>query len=171
MSVGSTTRRSVQVSGFAVSRLLTPPRSLYPLRVPRTNVLPSASFRSPVARGTLAAQLTLPLVGCVKDFHLQLSAPCQAHDHRRSAPVSHSAKAPSGRTRLLCLSGVRTKASSGRRGLTFSNPLKLARPERFELPTSWFVGWRSFGGKALKFQRKSGCLVLNILAGWLLVSP
>ena len=44
-----------------------------------TSALPSASFRSPVARGTLAVQLTLPLVGCAKDFHLQVSAPCRAH--------------------------------------------------------------------------------------------
>ena len=77
MSVGSTTRRSVQVSGFAVNRLLTPPRCLYPLRVPRTSVLPSASFRSPVTRGTLAVQLTLPPVGRVKDFHLQVSVPAR----------------------------------------------------------------------------------------------
>ncbi len=91
MSVGSTTRRSVQVSGFTASRLLTPPRCLYPLRVPRTSVLPSASSRSPVARGTLAVQLTLPLFGCVKDFHLQVSAPCQAHARRRCAASSNFA--------------------------------------------------------------------------------
>src|ERR1700731_458048 len=89
MSVGSTTRRSVQVSGFAVNRLLTPPRCLYPLRVPRTSALPSASSRSPVTRGTLAVQLTLPLVGCVEDFHLQVSAPSQAHGRlRRSPPLA-----------------------------------------------------------------------------------
>src|ERR1700688_1432260 len=92
MSVGSTARRSVQVSGFAVSRMLTPPYCLYPLRVPRTSVLPSASFRSPVAQGTLAAQLTLALVGCVEDFHLQVSAPCQAHDRRRCAATSNPAR-------------------------------------------------------------------------------
>jgi hypothetical protein len=28
---------------------------------------------------TLAVQLTLPLAGCVEDFHLQVSAPCRAH--------------------------------------------------------------------------------------------
>jgi hypothetical protein len=27
---------------------------------------------------TLAVQLTLPLAGCVEDFHLQVSAPCRA---------------------------------------------------------------------------------------------
>ena len=82
MSVGSTPRCSVQVSGFASLGLLTPPRRLYPLRVPRTSVLPTASFGSPVTRGTLAAQLTLPLVGCVEDLHLQVSAPCRAHQEK-----------------------------------------------------------------------------------------
>jgi hypothetical protein len=27
----------------------------------------------------IAVQLTLPLAGCVEDFHLQVSAPCRAH--------------------------------------------------------------------------------------------
>ena len=49
--------------------------------------------------------------------------------------------------------------------------LLIARPERFELPTSWFVGRRSFGRKLWSFQRKSRCLGLNILTDWLLVSP
>ena len=53
----------------------------------------------------------------------------------------------------------------------FSNQLCLnARPERFELPTSWFVGRRSFRGNVLNFHGKSGCVVLNILTGWLPVS-
>jgi hypothetical protein len=32
-----------------------------------------------LAQNTLAVQLTLPLVGRVEDFHLQVSAPCRAH--------------------------------------------------------------------------------------------
>jgi hypothetical protein len=83
MSVGYTPHRSVQVPGFASLCLLTPARRLHPLRVPRTSALLTASFRSPVARGTLAAQLTLPLAGCVEDFHLQMSAPCRAHKKTR----------------------------------------------------------------------------------------
>jgi hypothetical protein len=39
----------------------------------------TGAARSPVARDTLAVRRTLPLTGCVKDFHLQLSAPCRAH--------------------------------------------------------------------------------------------
>src|SRR5690606_27337419 len=66
-----------------------PPRRLYPLRVPRTSALPAASFRSHLAMDTLAVRLTLPLVGHVENFHLQVSAPCRAH---RSEPLS-----PSGR--------------------------------------------------------------------------
>jgi hypothetical protein len=57
------------------------------------SVLPSASSRFAVARGTLAVQLTLPLVGRVEDFHLQLRRPpagcghhqarCRTGGHRR----------------------------------------------------------------------------------------
>src|SRR5688500_10623442 len=55
-------------------------RRLYPLRVPRTSALPAASFRFPVARDTLAVRLTFPLTGHVEDLHLQVSAPCRAHE-------------------------------------------------------------------------------------------
>src|ERR1700687_5783818 len=48
----------------------------YPLPVRQASALLSASFRFAVARDTLAVPLTLPLVGRVKDFHLQVSAPC-----------------------------------------------------------------------------------------------
>jgi hypothetical protein len=48
--------------------------------------LPSASSRFAVARDTLAVQLTLPLVGRVEDFHLQVSAPCRAHQ-KNSEPL------------------------------------------------------------------------------------
>ena len=51
----------------------------YPLPVRQASALPSASSRFPVTRNTLAVQLTLPLVGRVEDFHLQVSAPCRAH--------------------------------------------------------------------------------------------
>ena len=54
----------------------------YPLPVRRASALPSASFRSPVSRGTLAVRLTLPLVGRVVDFHHQVSAPCRAHQKK-----------------------------------------------------------------------------------------
>jgi hypothetical protein len=51
----------------------------YPLPVRQASALPSASSRFPVAQNTLAVRLTLPLVGQVEDFHLQVSAPCRAH--------------------------------------------------------------------------------------------
>ncbi len=51
----------------------------YPLPVRQASALPSASSRFAVTRDTLAVQLTLPLVGRVEDFHLQVSAPCRAH--------------------------------------------------------------------------------------------
>src|SRR5208283_938489 len=77
MPVGSTSQRSVQVSGFADNGLLTPLRRLYPLPVRQASALPTASASSgfAVARDTLAVRLTLPLAGYVEDFHLQVRAP------------------------------------------------------------------------------------------------
>jgi len=83
MPVGFTSQRSVQVSGFADIGLLTPLRRLYPLPVRQASALPSASSRFAVARDTLAVQLTLLLAECVEDFHLQVRAPCRAHQKKR----------------------------------------------------------------------------------------
>jgi hypothetical protein len=82
MPVGSTSQRSVQGWGFASIGLLTPLLRLYPLPVRQTSVLPSASFGFRLAADTLAVRLTLPLAGCVEDFHLQVSAPCRAHQQK-----------------------------------------------------------------------------------------
>ncbi len=54
--------------------------------VRRARVLPAASFRFHLAMDTLAVRLTLPPVGCVEDFHLQVGAPCRAH--QKKPPVS-----------------------------------------------------------------------------------
>jgi hypothetical protein len=54
MRVGFTSPRSVHVSGFAFHRLLTPRCRLFPLPVRRASALLPASFRPPVARGTVA---------------------------------------------------------------------------------------------------------------------
>ncbi|WP_212632991.1 hypothetical protein, partial [Pseudomonas borbori] len=102
MPVGSTSQRSVQVSGFEDTGLLTPLRRLYPLPVRQANILPSASFRFAVTHDTLAVQLTLPLAGCVEDFHLQVTsvattaklvaltrnAPCLAHQKKSHPRVA-----------------------------------------------------------------------------------
>ena len=85
MPVGSTSRRSVQVLGFASMRPLTPLCRLYPLPVRQASALPSASSRFRLATDTLAVQLTLPLAGRVEDFHLQVSAPCRAHAKKASS--------------------------------------------------------------------------------------
>ena len=77
-------RRSVPYKYRALHPLACLPHCVAsdPLRVPQASALPTASFRSPVTRGTLAAQLTLPPAGCVQDFHLQVSAPCRAHQRK-----------------------------------------------------------------------------------------
>src|SRR5271157_5038366 len=85
MPVGSTSRRSVQVLGFASIGPLTPPCRLYPLPVRQASALPTASSRFRLATDTLAVQLTLPLAGWVEDFHLQVSAPYRAHQAKGPA--------------------------------------------------------------------------------------
>src|SRR5438552_13676871 len=88
MPVGYTSQRSVQVSGFADIGLLTPLRRLDPLPVRQASALPTASSGFAVARDTLAVRLTLLLAECVEDFHLQVRAPCRAHQKngRRGHP-------------------------------------------------------------------------------------
>ena len=66
--------------------LLTPLRRLYPLPVRQASTLPAASFRFRLATDTLAVQLTLPLAGCVEDFHLQVIPP--ATTAGKIAPVT-----------------------------------------------------------------------------------
>ncbi len=87
----------MQVSGFDDDCRLTPLRRLYPLPVRQASNLPSASFRFPVARDTLAARLTLPLAGCVEDLHLQVTRPATTASRAaraRSAPcLAHKNKA------------------------------------------------------------------------------
>jgi hypothetical protein len=73
MPVGSTSQHSVQDSGFADMGLLTLLCCLYPLPVRQASVLLSASFRFHLTMDTLAVQLTLPLAGCVEDFHPQVT--------------------------------------------------------------------------------------------------
>ena len=109
MSVGSTSARSVQVLGFDDIGRLTPCRRLYPLRVPRTSALLTTSSRFPVARDTLVVQLTLPLVGRVEDFHLQVCAPCRAHQREEARfegePLFMQRLFSGHETRIICEAG------------------------------------------------------------------
>src|SRR5690606_41072280 len=56
--------------------------ALYAIPVRQASALPSASFRSHLAMSTLAVRLTVPLVGPVEDLHLQVGAPCRAHQKK-----------------------------------------------------------------------------------------
>ncbi len=51
----------------------------YAISVRQASALPAASFRFHLAMDTLAVRLTVPPAGPVEDFHLQVSAPCRAH--------------------------------------------------------------------------------------------
>ena len=87
-------RCSVLCKCRALTILAASPRynASYPLPVRQASALPSASSRFAVTHDTLAVQLTLPLVGRVEDFHLQVNAPCRAHgrvENRLSPALPH----------------------------------------------------------------------------------
>jgi len=69
--------------------------------------LPSASSRFRLATDTLAVRLTLPLAGCVEDFHLQVSAPCRAHHKKGRTAIVRLDRLEAAET------GVRTNRNSG----------------------------------------------------------
>jgi len=48
----------------------------YTVSIRQASDLLSASFRFPVARNTLAAQLMVPLTGPIEDFHLLVKKNC-----------------------------------------------------------------------------------------------
>gem|GEM_PF-6527767 len=86
-------RRSVPCKFRALTILAALPRcdASYPLPVRQASALPSASSRFAVTRGTLAVRLTLPLAGRVEDFHLQVSAPCRAHQNKSASQTLRGA--------------------------------------------------------------------------------
>ena len=75
MPVAYTSALSVQVLDFKDIGLLIQRGRLYALPVRRASALPAASFRFHLAMDTLAVRLTLPPVGCVKDFEEFSSSP------------------------------------------------------------------------------------------------
>jgi len=60
----------------------------YAIPVRQASVLPSASFRFHLAMDTLAVRLTVPLAGPVEDLHLQVGAPCRAHEKNENEKFS-----------------------------------------------------------------------------------
>src|SRR3990172_10489425 len=78
-------RHSVPCKFRALTILAALPRraASYPLPVRQASALPSATSRFAVTRDTLAVRLTLPLAGRVEDLHLQVGAPCRAHQKNR----------------------------------------------------------------------------------------
>ena len=62
----------------------------YAISVRRASALPAASFRSHLTVDTLAVRLTIPPVGFVENFHLQVGAPCRAHTKKRGGPEKPS---------------------------------------------------------------------------------
>src|SRR3990172_5757525 len=77
-------RHSVPCKFRALMFLAAFPRraASYPLPVRQASALPSATSRFAVTRDTLAVRLTLPLAGRVEDLHLQVGAPCRAHQKK-----------------------------------------------------------------------------------------
>ena len=60
--------------------------ALYAIPIRRTSALPAAFFRFHLTMDTLAVRLTVPPVGPVEDLHLQVGAPCRAHQIKRANP-------------------------------------------------------------------------------------
>jgi len=72
----------------------------YAISVRQASALPAASFRFHLAVDTLAVRLTVPPVGSVEDFHLQVNAPCRAHKkeagYPKSTPLDLEVASPAG---------------------------------------------------------------------------
>jgi hypothetical protein len=59
----------------------------YAVSIRQASVLPAASSRFHLAMDTLAVRLTIPPAGFVEDFHLQMNAPCRAHNTNGEAEI------------------------------------------------------------------------------------
>jgi len=64
----------------------------YALRVPRTGALLTASFRPHLAMMPLLFGYGFPSTGPQEDFHLQVIAPCPAHQKKGPATVRSQAQ-------------------------------------------------------------------------------
>ena len=62
--------------------------AIYVLAVRQASALPAASFRFHLAVDTLAVQLTVLLIKPVEDFHLQVFAPCRAHEKKAATQAA-----------------------------------------------------------------------------------
>ncbi len=89
MPAAYTSACSLQVSDFEDLRLLIPCIRLYAVPVRRASALPAASFRSYLTIATLAVRLTLPPVGCVKNFHASFKS---AVIFKQMRPAGHTQK-------------------------------------------------------------------------------
>jgi len=72
----------LQIPGLRESCLITGLDASYAISFRQASALPAASFRFHLAMDTLAVRLTVPPAGLVKDLHLQVGAPCRAHQKK-----------------------------------------------------------------------------------------
>ena len=95
MPVGYTPHRSVQVPGFSLLCCFAPMRRLVSASCSSGQRFASGFLRIRSRPRHPCLWLALPLVGRAEDFHLQVSAPCRAHekdsrpDRPRRFPLSH----------------------------------------------------------------------------------
>lgn len=94
MPVGYTSHRSVQVSGFDLFGCLTPMRRLVSASCSSGQRFASGFLQTRSRPRNPCLWLTLPLAGCVEDSHLQVSAPCRAHQKKTGASAGQK-KSPS----------------------------------------------------------------------------
>jgi hypothetical protein len=86
MRVGSTSPRSVHVSGFASFGLLTPRLSPLSASCSSRQRFASSFLQTSGRPENPCLPLTLPRVGRVEDLHLQVGAPCRAHKKKGPTP-------------------------------------------------------------------------------------
>ena len=76
------TYRALKITAFSPGMAAS-----YAVSVRQASALPAASFRFRLAADTLAVRLAVPRDGPAEDLHLQVRAPCRAHDVEKSPAV------------------------------------------------------------------------------------
>ena len=147
MPAAYTSACSVQVSDFEDLRLLIPCIRLYAVPVRRASALPAASFRSYLSIATLAVRLTLPPVGCVKNFHASFKS---AVIFKQMRPAGHThKKSPA------LKSGAFAQAIAW---VTYSR-------QRPTLPDSYPSSTIGSEGLNCRVRNGNGCFPLDIVTG------
>src|SRR5262249_12103477 len=137
----------------------------YTVSIRQASVLPATSSGFHLAMDTLAARLTIPSAGFVEDFHLQMNAPCRAHNTKAGFSRPAFALGHFGTSlKLWDNSGHCSPRSKGRNALHSTQLLR----RRNCTPSLWDSGAIGRGGNNQKYsllqprgcrcERRRGCV-------------